>query len=204
MSNSAVFPRLWPGPLSRDKTAHTVEARVSISYRAHFHAVKRYAYAIVRCCHEAEDVAQESFVRLIQAVERGEEPANPLPWLLRVSHNVAISRVCGARPAHPLDACPREALTDRALNPEEAFSMKQREVWLREALNLLSPQELRCWTLRAEGLRYREIAGILEIQPGTVATLLVRAAEKLAAACAENGNPACVARRHETGKERLR
>jgi RNA polymerase sigma-70 factor (ECF subfamily) len=185
-----------------------VEERVGVSYRAHFQAVKRYAYAIVRCGHEAEDVAQETFVRLIQAVERGEEPENPLPWLLRVSHNVAISRICGARPAHPLDACSQEALTDRALNPEEAFSVKQRQVWLQKALTLLSPQELRCWTLRAEGLRYREIAETLEIQTGTVATLLVRAAEKLAAACAENGNLAGAAQRHGTRngtkRERLR
>jgi RNA polymerase sigma-70 factor (ECF subfamily) len=204
VSNSAFFPHLWSGQLSRDKTTQTVAARVGISYRAHFPAVKRYAYAIVRCGHEAEDVAQETFVRLIQAVERGEEPQNPLPWLLRVSHNVALSRVCGARPVRPLDACPEEALTDRALNPEEALSLKQRQVWLQKALCLLSPQELRCWTLRAEGLRYREIAGILEVQTGTVATLLVRAAEKLAAACAENRNPASVSRRHEIGKERLR
>jgi DNA-binding CsgD family transcriptional regulator len=56
-------------------------------------------------------------------------------------------------------------------------------------LSRLSPQELRCWTLRAEGLRYREIAEILEIRTGTVATLLVRAAEKLAAACPDRAEP---------------
>lgn len=204
MSNSAFFPQLWSGQLSCDTTAQTVEARVSVSYRAHFHAVKRYAYTIVRCCHEAEDVAQETFVRLIQALEKGEEPETPLPWLLRVSHNLAISRVCRAPSVHPLDACPEEALADRALNPEEALSVKQRQIWLENALTLLSPQELRCWTLRAEGLRYREIAGILEIQTGTVATLLVRAADKLATACAEDEKPAPVARRDGTGKEPLR
>lgn len=204
MSQSAFLPQLWSGQLSRDKATQAVEARVSNSYRAHFAAVKRYAYAIVRCAHEAEDVAQETFVRLIQSVERGEEPENPLPWLLRVSHNLAISRVCGARPVHPLDACPEETLTDRAPNPEEAFSLKQQQAWLQQALTLLSPQELRCWTLRAEGLRYREIAGVLEIQTGTVATLLVRAAEKLAAASAENRKPVCVEPRRGTGKEPLR
>lgn len=189
MSDSALFPQLWPATMPRRAEPECVGHPVAAHYRAHYPAVKRYAYAIVRCSYEAEDVAQEAFVRLIQTLERGQELEAPLPWLLRVAHNVAVSRVSGTASLHPFDECQEAALADRQPNPEEAACAKQRRDWLQEALSRLSPQELRCWTLRAEGLRYREIAEILEIRTGTVATLLVRAAEKLSAACPDRAEP---------------
>ena len=123
-------------------------------------------------------------MRLIQTVERGTEIENTLPWLLRVAHNLSLSRLGRRPPELPL-ALDHELLIDAAPNPEEAAVERQRRIWLKGALARLSPQELRCGTLRAEGLRYREIGEILGLRSGTVATLLVRATEKLASACAE-------------------
>jgi RNA polymerase sigma-70 factor (ECF subfamily) len=47
------------------------------------------------------------------------------------------------------------------------------------ALSLLSVQERRCLELRAEGLRYREIAEALSIGSSTVETFLARAIRKI-------------------------
>jgi DNA-binding CsgD family transcriptional regulator len=50
------------------------------------------------------------------------------------------------------------------------------------AHELLTPRELECLTLRNEGLRYRDIADILEIDSATVGVLLGRAVKKIRAA----------------------
>lgn len=187
--NSTTLPRLWRDGVHHREgesagDAKAVSLDVALSYRRHYQAVRRYSYAILRSLPEAEDVAQESFVRLIQTVGRGTEIENTLPWLLRVAHNLSLSRL-GRRPSELPLALDHELLIDAAPNPEEAAVERQRRIWLKGALARLSPQELRCWTLRAEGLRYREIGEILGLRSGTVATLLVRATEKLASACAE-------------------
>ncbi|MCZ2153303.1 MAG: sigma-70 family RNA polymerase sigma factor [Bryobacterales bacterium] len=117
-------------------------------------------FAILRCSLDAKDVAQEAFVRLIQMMNRGAEPSNALPWLLRVAHNLAVTRVSRRKPEYPLDDGGLEQLPDVALNPEESVLAKQQLLVARKALDRLSSQELRCWTLRAEGLRYREIAEV--------------------------------------------
>jgi len=50
---------------------------------------------------------------------------------------------------------------------------------LRLAIGSLSPQQRSCLHLRAEGFRYREIAGILGINPSTVGEFLQRAVKRL-------------------------
>ena len=50
---------------------------------------------------------------------------------------------------------------------------------LRTAIENLSPQQRSCLHLRAEGFRYREIAGILGINPSTVGEFLQRAVKRL-------------------------
>ena len=51
--------------------------------------------------------------------------------------------------------------------------------WIEATRQLLAPREWQCVQLRAEGFDYTEIATELAIRPGTVGTLLHRAAEKL-------------------------
>lgn len=182
LSNSATFPPPWELSFTQGELRFHVVRAVTAHYHTHFQAVRRYAYTILRCSHDAEDIAQETFVRLIQTMERGAEPENPLPWLLRVAHNLAITRVSRRRPEDPLGSDEVESLADASPNPEQSLFASQRRRMVRRALARLSPQELRCWTLRAEGLRYREIAEVLEVRTGTVATLLVRAADKLSTA----------------------
>lgn len=190
VSNSAAATPLWPVSLTQGETRPCTAQAVTSHYRSHFPAVRRYAYAILRCSHDAEDVAQETFLRLIQTMNRDAEPANALPWLLRVTHNLALSRATRRRPEYSLEVCGAECLVDAAPNPEETLFAKQRQRVVQNALTRLSAQELRCWTLRAEGLRYREIAEVLEVSTGTVATHLVRAADKLGAAVPAGLDPA--------------
>jgi DNA-directed RNA polymerase specialized sigma24 family protein len=54
----------------------------------------------------------------------------------------------------------------------------------------LSPGESECVRLRAEGLRYEEIAGVLSMRTGTVGALLARAHKKIRQAVKDSGRKA--------------
>src|SRR3954453_16806278 len=58
-----------------------------------------YARSILRDEHEAEDIRQQVFSRLIPSISRYEERAVPFSaWLLRVTHNLAIDHLRRRRP----------------------------------------------------------------------------------------------------------
>jgi RNA polymerase sigma-70 factor (ECF subfamily) len=73
-----------------------------------------------------------------------------------------------------------EARRDGAPNAEMALLQAERHRLVQAALSLLSPQERQVLELRAEGLRYREIAELMGLQVSTVTTFLLRAVRKIA------------------------
>jgi RNA polymerase sigma-70 factor (ECF subfamily) len=65
-------------------------------------------------------------------------------------------------------------------NPEDQFSTNQTQKRLLAVLHALPEQDRRCLSLRAEGLRYREIAEILDMSLGGVALALGRSLARIA------------------------
>jgi RNA polymerase sigma-70 factor (ECF subfamily) len=72
-----------------------------------------------------------------------------------------------------------EQQTDRNPNPEEQLQTRQRQRRLQAVVRALPEQDQSCLCMRAEGLRYREIAEALGISLGSVAASLARSLEKL-------------------------
>ena len=64
-------------------------------------------------------------------------------------------------------------------NPEEALAEKQRRERLRAVVRALPEHDRCCLHLRAEGLRYREIADVLGMSLGAVSLSLVRSLMRL-------------------------
>lgn len=132
---------------------------------------------------EAEDVAQEAFLRLYWRLQTGEPVPNARAWLFHVAHNLAIDRQRREQRAEPLTADGwrqlGEQLADPAPQPEQTALEREKMARMQAALERLSPQERHCLYLRMEGLRYREIAEALGIGPPTVVTFLTRGIKKL-------------------------
>jgi RNA polymerase sigma-70 factor, ECF subfamily len=147
--------------------------------------VFRYVRGYVRDATVARDLTQEVFVRLCTELSAGRSVTDVRAWLFRVAHNLAIDeqRRLRVREAHesPADAADFAfLLSDPSPNAEHELLRRERHGWLRSALQHLSAQERRCLFLRAQGLRYREIAEVLDIKIPTVVTFLTRAIQKLA------------------------
>lgn len=110
---------------------------------------------------DAQDMTQESFLKFYVALREGQQIDNPRAWLYTVAHNLALN-------ARLRDARVFEMSEVGSENPESLVLASERLEQLRLAIGNLSPQQRSCLHLRAEGFRYREIAGILGINPSTV------------------------------------
>lgn len=150
-------------------------------FRERFTMLYRYLKRMSGDSALADDVAQESFVRLHA---RGTMPADPAAWLVSVANNMV-------RDEHRSDKRHRRLLAlwvapaeeSRRTPPSDARVLAQeREAAVRRALDVLPPRDRRLLILRHEGFSYREIAEALGVAPSSVGTLLARATAALTTA----------------------
>lgn len=163
-----------------------LEQKVVRVYEALRAPVYQYLAVAFRDPVEAEDITQETFLRLYVYWSSGRTIADDRlrSWIFRVAHNLAIDRGRSAKFIREL--APEAYLSavlqvpDSGRDPEETLLDRERFDAVRNGLALLSEQERRCLHLRAEGFCYREIAGILNITSSSVAEFLRRAMRKMA------------------------
>lgn len=137
----------------------------------------RYAFTFGIAAHDGEEIVQEVFLALFEHLRQGKSRANLPGWVFRVCHNLAVKHLERLRGTNALlkpELDSVESHVDSSLNPEELLVEAQRRKKLQAVLGALPEQDRCCVCLRAEGLRYREIAGILGMSLGAVSTSLAR------------------------------
>ena len=129
----------------------------------------RYLVALGLQSAEAEDVAQESFVRLC---ERGDgDTENIRGWMFRVAHNLALDehRRRKRRQTEALAEDEEFEYADGRPGPEQNLLELERDARMKAAMARLPERQRQCLHLRASGLKYREIAEVLNVGTSTVA-----------------------------------
>jgi len=131
--------------------------------------------------HEADDVIQEAFLGLFEHLEAGRKEDNLRGWVFRVAHNLSRNLQKQGRRlvSNTQDDGFLLEQTDTALNPEDGYLWKEHLQRLDKAIAQLTEQQRQCLHLRAEGLRYREIADVLGVGTSRVPQLLQRAVVRL-------------------------
>jgi RNA polymerase sigma-70 factor (ECF subfamily) len=132
---------------------------------------------------EADDVAQDAFLRAFHRLSlfRGESPFRS--WLLRITHNAALNALTRRR-ITPLDDAETDE-TDRVAaaterTPAEQLEVSERRGRLAVKLREIGPPHRTVLVLRdIEGLSYEEIAEVMETPVGTVKGRLHRARREL-------------------------
>ena len=144
----------------------------------------RYVVTMRVPVEEGEEIVQEVFLSLFQHLAQGRSRDNLRGWIFRVGHNLALKRRCAMdkQTRRQASAGALEEVPDSAPNPEHAAAMRQRRARLLAAVSVLPEQDRCCLNLRAEGLRYREIAEALGMSLGGVAMSLERSLKRLARA----------------------
>jgi RNA polymerase sigma-70 factor (ECF subfamily) len=136
----------------------------------------RYAAALTRNHDQAQDAVQEIFLRYYSVRIGGARIENGRAWLYTVIRNYILDKIKEAGTAVELGIDELWNLPGPLINMESGI--EKAEMALR-TVRRLSPRELDCLRLRAEGLAYREIGTVMGIRPGTVGALLARAVKKL-------------------------
>jgi RNA polymerase sigma-70 factor, ECF subfamily len=121
---------------------------------------------------ETEDVVQETFLSLYYHLRLGRPRTNLKGWLFKVAHNLALRQRRGR--CRPPQIEMTDARVDPAPNPEVRLALAERARRVRSVFRALSDRDRQCLLLRAEGLRYRDIARTLGISLGGVAKSLAR------------------------------
>ncbi len=161
------------------ETLEIVKGEVVELYRLHAAGLYRYAVALAHDADAARDAVQETFLRYYQARVQGTAIQTEAAWLFRVLRNFVLDQHRGPAGRETVEL---ETLKDRADERQDVEEAAGRQEVAARALSLLSPRELECLRLRTQGLRYGEIAEILDIETGTVGALLARGLHKLRAA----------------------
>jgi RNA polymerase sigma-70 factor, ECF subfamily len=140
----------------------------------------RYLLALGLATEDGEEVIQEVFLGLFQHLQRGKPRTNLRGWLFRVAHNLGLKRRYSMR--RDMQSEVLDLFADPAPNPEDRMANSQQHQRLLAVLRVLPEQDRRCLSLRAEGLRYREIARVLDISLGAVSLSLGRSLVRIARA----------------------
>lgn len=150
----------------------------------HQHAVYNLAYRMLGERGEAEDAAQESFLRAYSHLDRYDAARPFRTWVLSIASNHCIDRLRKRRltwlsleeplPAHP-------ALNSNEQEPEDAVISNERGALIQAMLAELPPDYRAAVVLRYwYDLSYTEIAEVLETTESAVKSRLFRARQTLA------------------------
>lgn len=138
-------------------------------------AVYALALSLLRDCQEAQDVSQDTFVKVWESAPGYQSQGSPMAWLLTIARNLARSRLRQGGRQVKLDEEEWNALP--ASLP--AVTSEDRVV-LQEALAGLGAEERQIVLLHAvSGLKHREIALLLELPLSTVLSKYHRGLKKL-------------------------
>src|SRR6202007_2769947 len=117
-------------------------------------AERNHIYTYLLYCgvapQRAQELAQDSFLKLYLKMSRGEAVENPRAWLYKVAHNSALRRQQREPVFDQIGS--NIQLAGPSVNPESALIERQRNLALVAAVRDLSPQQRNCLHLRAQGL----------------------------------------------------
>jgi RNA polymerase sigma-70 factor, ECF subfamily len=181
MAGQAILGDTVLKPALAMEASPTVETLVA----DHSRMVFRIAYSILRNHHDAEDAAQECFLRVWKHKDRLHEIGNAKTWLARIAWTTALDK---RRAGHKMlsldDGEPgvelMESLSDGTPAADEQLANRQKQELLQRLIAGL-PDDL-AQTLElstVQELNSAEIAEVMKIPEGSVRTRLFRARKQL-------------------------
>lgn len=153
--------------------------------------VERYQNAVYHLCYrmlgtstEAEDAAQETFIRAYKAIDRYDTGRKFSTWLLSIATNYCIDQLRKRRLfTLSIDDMPYFDLADNGPGPEGTMLLGERQQQVRHLLSALSDTDRAAIVLRYwYDYSYDEIAEVLDLTNSAVKSRLHRARLALAEA----------------------
>lgn len=146
------------------------------------------AYRMTGSRQEAEDIVQETFMRVYANLDKYDSRWKFSTWIFRIGNNLCIDRLRKRRPTWSLDAENPDAdgvdgyamLPTNDASPEDRMVLSEMQKNIRDAIAQLPDKYRSVVVLRyLQDLSLNEIADILELPVSTVKTRLHRGRESL-------------------------
>jgi RNA polymerase sigma-70 factor (ECF subfamily) len=161
----------------RDLDAHGPSAAFGTLVLRYRKLVLAVAYRMCGDAALAEDIAQDTFVRVWDRLSDYRPEGNFKAWVVRIATNLTIDAMRKRRPVVDIEAVP---LVAPEQGPEAAAVSSERAAAVRAALMRLPVQSRTVLVLREyQALSYQEIAGVLDVPIGTVKSRLNDARRRL-------------------------
>jgi RNA polymerase sigma-70 factor (ECF subfamily) len=156
------------------------EAAAAALFDTYYPRVYRYALVKLRRPMDAEDVAAETFAKVLKELKRFKWKAGGFEaWLFRIASNAVVDHVRRSR-RETLDDGFREFGASDEMSPEQLTLQKETAIELNELIQTLSPDQREIIALRfAGGLDSEEIARVMGRKPNAVRQLQFRALSTL-------------------------
>ena len=177
-TNSKAVTKLMPLPDSRRELdgLRKLDAQVIATiYDRYFPEVYRYVFYRLGNENQAEDIASDVFVRLLEAVEKKKGPqTNIKGWLLSTASNVIADhlRRMYRRPTEALS----ESVPDLGSSLTDEIDRRQQSDSVRQAYAQLTPEQQNVLALRfGDGYSLEETAAVMQKKVNAVKALQFRA-----------------------------
>ena len=182
--------------LSDQEVVRQAAAGREAAYREIIRRYQRPVYSLifrmVRNRELAEDLAQDTFIKMLNAINSYRPEYKFSSWIFKIANNAAIDQLRRREldtlsldgSPHAVDAETIEATTLQIGSEQESqldeVSSKELGVQIERAIAQLRPEYRNCIILRhVDGRPYEEIAEILDLPLGTVKTYIHRARNEL-------------------------
>ena len=155
----------------------------------HRMTVYRLARSITGNHDDADDAAQETFIRVYRSLSSFDTARSFKPWLRRIAYNTSLNVLrASSNRKKQIAIAETDHFPDLSPNPEQVVQSRDSEWHVQEAVESLTAELRATFVLRAsEGMSYRDIARTTGVKIGTVMSRLSRARERIQAAMESAG-----------------
>lgn len=169
------------------------QGALSALYTKYRRKVLNYAYRFTGNRASAEELTQETFLRVFQNLHRYRPTGSVAGWIYRIAGNLSLNTLRSRRKAHEVSLDEpltlgdegsvdrQEAIAHPGLAPDEEAVRSEREGAVQRSLMKISPRYREVVILcDIEGYPYREVAEMLHVPINTIASRLARGRAHLA------------------------
>jgi len=161
--------------LVKDFIGGSKEAGTQIVSRS-YGGVYNLCYSILSDKNEAEDAAQETFLKMFKNIAQYDTNRGFIPWLFQIAVNTSRNMLSKKRPRSFLEPEQTLTISDIKFSPADIITKEENLSQITAAMERLSPElKIVMWLKYQQGLENDEIAQILEISPGALRVRLFRA-----------------------------
>lgn len=147
-------------------------------YLKYYEVIYRFSFRLTGISERAEDITQETFLKLYIYLNSEKTIKNPKAWLYKVASNLSINQIKRAK-QHQAIISERLKYNSPNFNVEQDYEKKERIILIRKAMHKIPVRDRILLNLHYDGVTYKDIAEIINVNKTSVSKILLRTISKV-------------------------